>query len=249
MLVIDGLQKHFGGLMAVNRVSLTVEPGKIVGLIGPNGSGKSTLVNVVSGLLPSDGGAVRFDGADITGMVPDEIFAQGLVRGFQYPAIYFRMSVLDNTLLPVKGQSGENPWLAPFWGFWRKQEHHAAEDAYRILNDLELSKHFGNLGSDLSGGQMKLLELARTLLGEPKMILLDEPTAGVNPVLARRIFEEIAVMRERLGITFFIIEHRLDILFDFVDEVYVMHMGEIIAHGHPDEVANDPTVRSAYFGN
>jgi branched-chain amino acid transport system ATP-binding protein len=248
ILTVDHISKAFGNLLAVDKVSLTIPKGKIVGLIGPNGSGKSTLLNVVSATLPSDAGTITFDQRDITGLNATEVFQLGLVRSFQDPSLFFKMTVLDNALLPVKGQRGESPWFAPFHRFWRRQETEFARDSDEMLKHVQLRDQYASLSSDLSGGQMKLLELGRSLMGQPRLLLLDEPTAGVAPKLAYTIFEEIERMRQEHGITFLIIEHRLEILFDFVDSLYVMHMGRVIAHGVPAEISANPQVREIYFG-
>lgn len=249
MLEVKRVRKDFDGLRAIDRASLMVPQGKIVGLIGPNGSGKSTMLNVISGMLPITGGNIIFDHTDITGLLPDKIFHLGLVRGFQNPALFTRMTVLDNTLLPAKRQRGENPLFAPLRRTWRKQESEYVALASEILKQIDLSHQYHQYASDLSGGQMKLLELSRALITEPKMLLLDEPTAGVAPKLAYSIFEQIARMRDELGITFLIVEHRLEILFDFADEVYVMHMGNVIAHDTPNAITANETVREVYFGD
>lgn len=248
MLEVRDVHKDFGGLKAVNGVNLTVPQGQIIGLIGPNGSGKSTLINVISGIMQPTSGTVHFDGKDITNMPSDQIFDAGLGRGFQDASLFFQMTVLDNTLLPVKKQRGENPLFAPFKRFWQNEEHHNAKHADDILQKVLLRDHFDKAATDLSGGQMKLLEIARCLMGEPKMLLLDEPTAGVAPNLAYSIFEQIKAMRDEFGITFLIVEHRLEILFDFVDNLYVMHMGEVLAEGSPDDIMANEQVREVYFG-
>lgn len=248
MLALENVSKHFGQLRAVDGVSLNVPTGQIVGLIGPNGSGKSTLLNVISGSHATDGGSVRFDGAEISGLGPDAIFQRGLVRSFQDPSLFFRMTVLDNGLLPVKDQRGEQAAKAPFHRLWRKQEETNALRVEAVLDGLQLRGQYEQMTSELSGGQMKLLELGRSLMGSPKMLLLDEPTAGVAPALAYRIFEEIERLRSELGITSLIVEHRLEILFDFADFIYVMHFGNVIAQGAPDEIASNEEVREIYFG-
>ncbi len=249
MLEVRNLQKQFGGLTAVKDVSLTVPQGKIIGLIGPNGSGKSTLINVVSGIYPATSGAVWFKGDDITHLSPHQSFELGLGRGFQDASLFFQMTVLDNTLIPVKKQRGERPWLAPWWRSWLGEEKQNANRADEVLQQVLLRDHINKPAADLSGGQMKLLELARTFMGEPDMLLLDEPTAGVAPTLAYNIFEQIRLMRDQFGMTFLIVEHRLGILFDFVDWLYVMHMGEILAEGTPDEIMANERVRDVYFGD
>lgn len=248
MLELENVCKTFDSLRAVNGVSMTVPRGEIIGLIGPNGSGKSTLLNVVSGDLPVDSGTITLDGRDITGHSADEIFQVGLVRSFQDPSLFVRMSVLDNTLLPVKAQRGEQPAAAPLHRTWLGQERTLAQRAGSLLARLQLHGHTRALASDLSGGQMKLLALGRSLMGSPQLMLLDEPTAGVAPKLAYTIFEEIANLRATEGLTFLIVEHRLEILFDFVDSVYVMHMGRVIAHGTPEEIEANTEVREVYFG-
>jgi branched-chain amino acid transport system ATP-binding protein len=248
MLELQKVCKYFDGLLAVAHASLHVERGQIVGLIGPNGSGKSTLLSMVAGQHQPDGGHILFGGQEIGGLAPERIFHLGLARSYQDPSLFFRMGVLDNALLAAKGQAGERPVVAPWHGRWWPQERQLAERAVDVLRDLKLLERRDALASDLSGGQMKLLELGRTVMGRPAMMLLDEPTAGVAPTLAYAIFEEIERLRREQGLTFLIVEHRLEILFDFFDSVYVMHMGQVIAQGKPDQVAADPIVREVYFG-
>jgi branched-chain amino acid transport system ATP-binding protein len=249
MLDVKNLRKDFEGLRAVDDVTFSVPEGSIVGLIGPNGSGKSTLLNLIDGSIEPTAGQIVFDGHDITHLSADANFHLGLGRGFQDPALFFQMTVLDNTLLPVKQQRGEHPWYAPWRRTWAAQEQANAETAGATLKRVNLGNHTGKVASDLSGGQMKLLEIARSLMGNPKMLLLDEPTAGVAPKLAYDIFGQIAEMRRTLGITFLIVEHRLEILFDFVDSVCVMHTGNILAQGTPDDIARSAVVRDVYFGD
>lgn len=248
LLTLHNVRKSFERLRAVDGVSLTVPEGKIVGLVGPNGSGKSTLFGLIAGSQRADSGRIEFGGHDITGHSPDQIFHLGLARSYQDPALFTRMTVLDNVLLPVKGQRGEHPAFAPLHRMWRDQERRIASAVGSLLDKVKLRGHYSKLASDLSGGQMKLLELGRSLNGSPKMLLLDEPTAGVAPTLARDIFEQIEDLR-RAGLTFLIIEHRLEVLFEFVDDVYVMHGGRVIAHGPAGEIAVNAQVREVYFGD
>lgn len=248
MLEVQDVTKNFEGLRAVGGVSLTVPRGQIVGLIGPNGSGKSTLLNIIAGMTPPTGGRIIFDGQDITNKPANAIFQSGLSRGFQEPSLFFRMSVLDNTLLPVKNQRGEHPWYAPWRRWWQAQEHEHTAQADSVLRDVLLRDHFDKPAADLSGGQMKLLEIARCMMGQPKLLLLDEPTAGVAPGLAHTIFEQIDSLRREQGITFLIVEHRLELLFDFADYIYVMHLGDMLLHGTPAKVAANDEVREVYFG-
>ena len=248
LLQVRDLSKAFGQLQAVDQVSLTVPQGKIIGLIGPNGSGKSTLLNLISATFPADSGNIIFNGADITALKPDDVFQRGLVRSFQDPSLFFRISVLDNALLPIKAQRGERAWLAPFHRLWRRQEDNNATRSGSLLSQIQLGQQYAKSAADLSGGQMKLLELGRSLMGDPQLLLLDEPTAGVAPNLAYTIFEQIETMRQEHNLTFLIIEHRLEILFDFVDWLYVMHLGQLIAEGTPADISANPTVQDIYFG-
>ena len=249
LLQLASVRKDFGGLRAVDDVSLTVDAGAIVGLIGPNGSGKSTLLNLIAGSEGLTSGSIAFDSRDISQNTSDEVFRLGIARGYQEPSLYFKMTALDNALLPVQDQLGERPWHAPRHGLWRAQEADNARVAGDALRQVQLRSKYDSLAADLSGGQMKLLEMARALMGEPKLLLLDEPTAGVAPKLAYEIFEHISRLRAERGITFLIVEHRLEILFDFVDFVHVMHLGNLLASGSPDDIAANETVREVYFGD
>jgi branched-chain amino acid transport system ATP-binding protein len=249
MLEAKNLVKDFDGLRAVDDVSLTVPQGTIVGLIGPNGSGKSTLLSMIARTLDVTAGQIVFGGDDLTHQSAEAAFRLGLVRSYQDPALFFQMTVLDNALLPVKDQRGEQPWYAPWRRFWQQQERANAGLATSVLKQVNLHPHFDKPAADLSGGQMKLLELARSLMGQPKLLLLDEPTAGVASTLAYEIFQQIDTLRREARMTFLIVEHRLEILFDFVDTVYVMHMGKVLAHGTPDEIAQNVDVREVYFGD
>lgn len=248
LLEVKNIRKDYGGLRAVDDVSLHVPQGAIIGLIGPNGSGKSTLINLIAGTTDLSAGRIVFDGDDISDFSSDQVFRRGIARGYQEPSLYFKMTVLDNVLLPIKGQRGEDPWYAPWRRHWQAQEENHARSAIDVLEQVRLLQHYDTLASDLSGGQMKLLEIARALMGQPKLLLLDEPTAGVAPNLAYEIFQQIGRLRDDHGITFLIVEHRLDILFDFVDYVYVMHLGNLLAEGSADDIAKHATVREVYFG-
>ena len=249
LLEVANARKDFGGLRAVDDVSLQVARGAIVGLIGPNGSGKSTLINLIAGTTALTAGRIRFDGDDISDFSADQVFRRGIARGYQEPSLYFKMTALDNVLLPVKAQRGERPWYAPWRRSWADEEQAHARRAIDALEGVQLLPHYATLASDLSGGQMKLLEIARAMMGDPQLLLLDEPTAGVAPKLAYEIFQQIGSLRDNHGITFLIVEHRLEILFDFVDYVYVMHLGKLLAQGSADEIAAHETVREVYFGD
>jgi branched-chain amino acid transport system ATP-binding protein len=248
ILRLEGVTKSFGGVRAVDGISFDVERGKIYGLIGPNGSGKSTLFNLIAGTLPCSAGMIYFKGKRIDGLPAHEIAKLGLGRTFQTPRLFFRMTVLDNVLVAPNLQRGEKPWVAIFPSKWRNQEFELGRLAKEQLKSLEIEDLYDKLGSEISGGQMKLGQLARALMTNPDTLLLDEPTAGVAPRLARDIFEDIETQRKRKGTTFLIVEHRLEILFDFVDYVFVMSRGKLIAQGTPDEVIIDPVVIDSYLG-
>lgn len=248
ILELVEVTKTFEGLRAVDGVSLSVEKGSLTGLIGPNGSGKTTLFNVISGVYRPDMGKIYFEGERIDGLPPYKIYEKGLVRSFQIPRLFFNMTTLENGLIPPRKQIGEKFTNAPFHKTWRTQEIKFAKNFTRITNFLNLTSIVGNLASEASGGQMKLLELSRGLMGEPKMLLLDEPTAGVAPKLAREIFEHIIYLRDEYNITFFVVEHRLDLLFDYVEYVFVMNYGKIILQGTPNEIINNPNLIEIYLG-
>ena len=248
ILRLDRVEKRFGGLRAVDGVSADVAEGELVGLIGPNGSGKSTLFNVISGVYPSDGGTITFRGERIDRLEPWEIFARGVVRSFQNPRLFHGMTVLENALVPARDQKGERLADAPFPARWEGQEKVLAKNAIEVLGRNQLEAVRLHWATEISGGQMKLLEVSRTLMAEPKLLLLDEPTAGVAPRLAQEIFDRIAALRREHGLTFLIIEHRLEVLLNAVDRVLVMHAGRILFDGPPAKAVEDPAVIDAYLG-
>lgn len=248
LLEVSGLRKHFGGMTAVDGIDLVLNQGEFVGLIGPNGSGKTTLFNLLSGVIRPNEGQVLFDGRRIDKLSPDAIFRAGLVRNFQVPRLFQGMTTLENALLPPEDQLGERPWHAIFPSKWSQQETRLARHALDVLQTFRLDDHALQLATELSGGQMKLLEAARALMGNAKLILFDEPAAGVAPALAHEVFQHLVRIRETSGMTMLVIEHRLDVLFKYVDRVVVMDRGRIIAGGTAAEVAADPRVIEAYFG-
>ncbi|NOZ82348.1 MAG: ABC transporter ATP-binding protein [Euryarchaeota archaeon] len=247
LLTTEGLGKSFGGVEALRDVSIEVRRGRVTALIGPNGSGKSTLINVISGIYPPDRGRVVFEGRDITGMPPHAVAELGIVRTFQVPRVFRGMSVIENMLVAAKGEGLEGV-LSPFLrrGAVAQHERRCLRRAREILEFLEIDHMRNEYAGSLSGGQQKLLALARALMAEPRMLLLDEPVAGVAPALARKIFEKILELRSRLG--FLIVEHNMDVLLDFADHVYVLHRGEIVAEGTPEEVLSSRQVLEVYFG-
>lgn len=247
-LEIKNLSKSFGNLRALDEVSLDIEAKKVTILIGPNGSGKTTLINAVSGFYRPDSGNVTFDGQDITGLPPYKVYGLGLARTFQIPNLFWKLNVLENVLVAEKGNPGEGFMRALFKKRWVKNETDATERALKLLELLGLSKVWDNTAQKLSGGQMKLLEMGRVLMSGAKLILIDEPISGVNPTLAHEIFGRILKLRDDLGVTFVIVEHRLDIALTYVDTVAAMAFGKVVAVGKPDLVMADPKVIEAYLG-
>jgi branched-chain amino acid transport system ATP-binding protein len=316
ILSIRDVAKSFGSLRALDGVSLDVEERKVVILIGPNGSGKTTLINVISGLYKPDSGKILFQKKDATGLPPFKLYDMGLARTFQIPALFWKLTVLENLLVAQKGNPGESffkslkisglrswsdffrpwrdtasgwktmrgraqvtsqnresprrktiirvknsfkffksfvratlrPWRDFFTPAWQENEMQTAAKAARILRLLGLSRVWDQPTYLLSGGQMKLVEIGRALMSDAKLLLLDEPVSGVNPTLAHEIFSRLLTLRDELGLTFFIVEHRLDVALQYVDQMFVMALGKVIASGLPKEVVKDKRVIEAYLG-
>lgn len=235
-------------MRAVDQVSLSFRQGAITGLIGPNGAGKSTLFNLLTGALRPDSGTVRLRGEDITGLAPNRLFARGLARTFQIPRPFARMSVLENVMLAPTGQVGETvagPFL--FRGRMRAEERGIREKALEVLDFVTLADLADHPAGKISGGQMKLLELARVLMGDPALILLDEPAAGVNPVLTETLIGKIEELN-RQGTTFVIIEHDMDFVMRHCDPVIALAEGRVVFEGTGDEALSNPVLVDAYLG-
>jgi neutral amino acid transport system ATP-binding protein len=249
LLEVDGLVRRFGGVRAVDGASFEVEHGSITSLIGPNGAGKSTLFNLVSGFLRADDGRVLLDGRRIDRKPSHAIARAGLVRTFQTARVLARMTVRDNVLLAAARHPGERLPLAVFRpSRARERERAARARAKELLTLVRLDDHAEALASTLSGGQRKLLDFARALMTGPRLLLLDEPMAGVNPALRVQLLEHVLEVREREGVTFLLVEHDLELVMRSSDRVVVMNEGRVIAAGAPAAVRSDPRVVDAYLG-
>ncbi len=248
ILKVEGVSKSFGGIKAVDDCSLGVEEGQIAGLIGPNGAGKSTLFGMITGDLPPDSGKIYFQDENIVGLPSFRMARKGLVRTFQIPRALNKMTVLENMMLATQQQKGEKIGNVFFrWRDVRREETRTRERALSVLELFSLGAMADEYAGALSGGQKKLLAMARTMMADPKMLLLDEPFAGVNPTLSRRLLGHIKELREE-GVTFLIIEHSIPYVKELCDLVYVMNKGEIMTSGPPDEVTADERVLEAYLG-
>jgi len=248
LLEIQGVHKRFGGVHAVDGCAFNVMPGTITGLIGPNGAGKTTLFNLITGVLRLDEGDIRYRGESIAALPPDRVARCGVVRTFQIPRVFSHMTVWENLMFVPLDQPGEAIWRAILrTRQTREVELRHAWRAQEVLEFVGLDHLKDEYAETLSGGQRKLLELARVLMMDPDLILLDEPAAGVNPTLMRSLTERILKLNRR-GITFLIIEHDMDVVMSICNPVVVMHHGRTLAEGTPDEIRRNPQVLEAYLG-
>lgn len=247
-LTVRNLEKSFGGITAVDGASFEIEKGSMTGLIGPNGAGKSTTFNCITGVHKPDSGVVEFDGEDITGLEPYQVANRGLVRTFQIARELGEMTVLENMMIAPKNQRGESLWRSVLdRDDVKQQEREVLERAWETLEFFDIDHLAHEYAANLSGGQRKLLEMARAMLTDPEMLLLDEPFAGVNPTLEERLLEHVHELRDE-GYTFLIVEHDMDLIMQNCETVIVMHQGRILTEGTPDEVRNDEDVVEAYLG-
>ncbi|MBW1716950.1 MAG: ABC transporter ATP-binding protein [Deltaproteobacteria bacterium] len=249
MLEIKEVDKSFGGLKAVCDCSFRVEEGSITGLIGPNGAGKTTLFNVITGYYKPDTGSIFFEGEGIDGLPPHQIFQKRIYRTFQITREFAQMTVLENVMLMPENQIGEkiwNTWFRP--ASIRRQEKAIQEKALEVLEFVELIDLKDEYAGSLSGGQKKLLELARSMMAEPRMVLLDEPGAGVNLTLMKKLMANIRKLCKEKKITFFLIEHDMDLVMNLCNPVIVMSEGKKLAEGTPEEIKKDERVLEAYLG-
>ncbi len=249
LLAVRDLTKNFGGLRAIDHCTMEVSSGTITGLIGPNGAGKTTLFNLITGFHQPDAGRVYFKGEDITNLAPHQTFQRRLCRTFQIPREQRGMTVLENLMLVPPHQHGERLWSTWFRpGHVRRQERAIRTKALEVLEFVDLAHLEAEYAANLSGGQKKLLELARTLMADPELVLLDEPGAGVNRTLMKKLTTNIEYLRKERGITFLLIEHDMDLVMSLCDPVIVMSEGRKLMQGTPDEVRTDERVLEAYLG-
>lgn len=249
ILSVRNVRKYFGGIKAVDGVSLDVAPRSITGLIGPNGAGKTTLFNLISGLYKPDAGEIYFKGERIDGLSLHETFKKGLCRTFQISRELKLMTVLENVMLPPRHQVGENllkTWFLP--SKVRGQEQELREKALEILDSVGLLHLKDEYAGNLSGGQKRLLELARVMMADPEMVLLDEIAAGVSPSERVMLADHIRRLVEERGITAFVVGHEMDFVMDLCDPVIVMDKGKKLTEGPPEEVSKDPRVLEVYLG-
>jgi branched-chain amino acid transport system ATP-binding protein len=247
ILIANGVRRAFGGLTAVDVDHLEVQRGAITGLIGPNGAGKTTFFNLLTGFDEPDTGRWTFDGRDLARMPAHKVAHQGMVRTFQLTKSLARLSVLENVKLGATGQRGEGMFASLVRPLWRSQEQEIEERAEELLVRFKLDHMRDEFAGSLSGGQRKLLEMARALMVNPTMVMLDEPMAGVNPALTQSLLEHVKDLRAQ-GMTVMFVEHDMDVVHDISDWVVVMGEGRIIAEGTPDQISANPQVIDAYLG-
>ncbi len=242
MLEVDRVRKSFGGLLANKDVSLRVPAGGIFGLIGPNGSGKTTLFNSIVGHHPIDAGSIRFEGREISRLRVPEIARLGLLRTFQQTRIYGGMTCVQNMVISVP--TSELGWRS----MWQRTPEPDLRKAGDLLEFVGLFPKRHLRAGDLSFGQQKLLELAMALMSAPRMLLLDEPTAGINPTLINGLLERLRRINRQFGITLLVIEHNMRVIMELAEYVYCLAHGELLAEGKPEQIQQDPRVLDAYLG-
>ena len=242
LLEVEGASKSFGGVVANENISLAVPEGAIVGLIGPNGSGKTTLFNSIVGFHPIDGGSVRFEGREISKLRVVEIARLGMLRTFQQTRIYGDMTCVENMLIstPVR--------LEKTWDLFRDHAQKDTDKAEQLLEFVGLYAKRRLLAGDLSFGQQKLLEFAMALMSEPKLLLLDEPTAGINPTLINGLIDRLKRANADFGVTLLVIEHNMRVIMNLAEHIYCLAHGELLAEGPPEDIQNDQRVIDAYLG-
>ena len=248
ILLADKIQKNFGGVVAVDVEHIEIQRGSITALIGPNGAGKTTLFNLLTGFDTPDTGEWRFDGRGMEKIVAHKTAAMGMIRTFQLTKSLTKMSVIENMKLGATHQVGEKWWNGVLPFRWRKQEQIIEQRADELLKRFKLDQMRGEYAGTLSGGQRKLLEMARALMTNPRLVMLDEPMAGVNPALKQSLLEHIRGLRDD-GMTVLFVEHDMDMVNDVSDWVIVMAEGRVIAEGTPAQISSNPAVIEAYLGS
>ncbi|MFN8127706.1 MAG: ABC transporter ATP-binding protein [Candidatus Nanopelagicales bacterium] len=247
ILIADGVKRHFGGLVAVDVSHVEIQRGTITALIGPNGAGKTTFFNLLTGFDRPSEGKWTFEGRQLAGVRPHKVAQFGMVRTFQLTKALSRLTVMENMRLGAQHQRGERLFASFLPFLWRAQEDEISERALRLLESFNLAAKQDDLAGSLSGGQRKLLEMARALMVEPDMVMLDEPMAGVNPALTQSLLDHIRQVRDS-GTTVLFVEHDMDMVRDISDWVIVMSQGKVIAEGPPHDVMQDEAVIDAYLG-
>jgi len=247
ILIADNVIRRFGGLTAVDVKHVEVQRGSITALIGPNGAGKTTFFNLLTGFDAPDEGSWTFNGSSLSGVPAHKVARAGMVRTFQLTKALSKLKVIDNMRLGATGQKGENFWRALIPGVWRQQEDEITARAEELLTRFKLIAKRDDFAGSLSGGQRKLLEMARALMVQPEMVMLDEPMAGVNPALTQSLLGHVKQLRED-GMTVLFVEHDMDMVHDISDWIIVMGQGGVIAEGTPDKVMADERVIDAYLG-
>ncbi|REJ05331.1 ABC transporter ATP-binding protein [Microbacterium bovistercoris] len=247
ILIADAVQRRFGGLVAVDVDHVEIPRGAITALIGPNGAGKTTLFNLLCGFDKPNTGTWSFDGHNLSGVPSFKVARMGQVRTFQLTKSLSLLTVLENMKLGATGQKGERFWSSLFPGIWRKQDKEIEARARDLLTRFKLDAKEKDFAASLSGGQRKLLEMARALMSDPTLVMLDEPMAGVNPALTQSLLDHILDLKER-GMTVLFVEHDMHMVRHIADWVVVMAEGRVVAEGPPDEVMDDPAVVDAYLG-
>lgn len=247
ILVADDVSRRFGGVRAVQVEHLEVQRGTITALIGPNGAGKSTFFNLVTGFDHPDSGRWSFDGNDITGQAAHRIARRGMVRTFQLTKALMRLTTLENVMLGATGQRGERMYAAPLRFLWGREEQLVRERAESLLHRFRLSHMADEFAGTMSGGQRKLLEMARALMVRPSLIMLDEPMAGVNPALTQSLLGHVQSLRDE-GMTIVLVEHDMDVIMSISDWIVCFAEGQVIAEGRPDDIRSNGAVIDAYLG-
>ena len=250
MIKIKNVSKHFGGIKAVENVTLSINEGSITGLIGPNGAGKTTLFNIIAGFYSPDFGEIIFEGENISSLRSDELFKKGILRTFQIAHEFENLTVRENLMMVPDNQTGET--ILHSWISRRKiriEERENSKKAAEVMEFLNLDHLADERAGSLSGGQKKLLELGRTMMVDAKIVLLDEVGAGVNKTLLKKIGESIKTLNKELGYTFFMIEHDIEFISSLCDPVIVMTEGTVLTEGNVSSIRNDERVIEAYLGN